>query len=165
MANQQPTAPGGLWAAYNQALATKPLLTKSLTAMVLNGLEEYISQSLAARAPPPPPAPGAKTIALKKGVDYEKVIKMALYGLLVNGPLGHYLYRLVDVAFAGRTGAFAAIGQLVAVNAIAIPIQNYGIAPAQDSWRVAGPRLTRTRPPPVLLRTSSLPTVHGAHRQ
>ena len=114
-----------LWPAYVHALQVNPLWTKSVTAMTLNGLEEVIAQSLSAGGKPVLAADG-KSLSIKKGIDYDRVIKMALYGLLISGPLGHYLYRLVDRVFAGRTSALASLVQLVTVNVVAIPIQNYG---------------------------------------
>ena len=132
MASAVAPAPSGLWAAYVRSLQTSPLWTKALTSFV----------------PKPRPAPSASpasssssssssstassstskssSFTIKKGVDYERVVLMALYGLLISGPLGHFLYRFVDRVFSGRTGAAAAIGQLLAVNLFAIPIQNYG---------------------------------------
>ena len=159
MASAVAPAPSGLWAAYVRSLQTSPLWTKALTSFVLNGLEEYIAQQVSARAPPKPrPAPSASSASssssssssstaasstsksssftIKKGVDYERVVLMALYGLLISGPLGHFLYRFVDRVFSGRTGAAAAIGQLLAVNLFAIPIQNYGTGENAERTRL-----------------------------
>jgi hypothetical protein len=124
-----------LWGAYTNALATAPLQTKAATSMVLNALQEYIAQRLSAgrKAPAavtnaagrPATSATASAFTVKKGVDAERVVRMALYGLLIGGPVGHYIYRLVNWFFEGRTGSLAALLQLVAVNAIAIPIQNF----------------------------------------
>eukprot|EP01098_Paradermamoeba_levis_P016827 TRINITY_DN931_c0_g2_i8.p1 TRINITY_DN931_c0_g2~~TRINITY_DN931_c0_g2_i8.p1 ORF type:complete len:185 (-),score=53.43 TRINITY_DN931_c0_g2_i8:322-846(-) len=97
-----------LWQAYVTSLEKRPLLTKAITSGVLSTGEEYCAQKLTSS---------------KR--DLERVTKMGLYGLLVSGPLGHFLYKLLDDAFSGKTGAVASILKLVAVNTVVLPIQNF----------------------------------------
>ncbi|CAO3629645.1 unnamed protein product [Cunninghamella echinulata] len=49
---------------------------------------------------------------------------MALYGLLISGPLSHTLYEIMNKIFAGKTGPKVKIGQLLFSNLIISPIMN-----------------------------------------
>lgn len=55
-----------------------------------------------------------------------KAFKMALYGLLVSAPLGHYLVGYLQRVFAGRTSNRARAGQILANNLLVAPIQATG---------------------------------------
>lgn len=78
-----------------------------------------------ADAPVPQPAKDAPFFfhALARAKVDTRAIKMALYGFLVSAPLSHVLVGELQKAFAGRTGRAAKIGQVVASNLIAAPIQ------------------------------------------
>jgi hypothetical protein len=72
---------------YLEALQLHPLLTKATTAATLNGLQEMLA-----------------SWAADVSLDVRKAAKMALYGLLVSGPLGHWLFVVLEKAFKGKTG-------------------------------------------------------------
>ncbi|OZJ04988.1 hypothetical protein BZG36_01742 [Bifiguratus adelaidae] len=100
---------------YLAQLAAHPLRTKALTAGALNFLQEASAIRLSGMTP------GRDgTIA---GID-KKTVQMALYGLLISGPLGHVLFEQLQKAFAGRTGTRAKVEMILAQNLILSPIQN-----------------------------------------
>ncbi|KAL1915912.1 uncharacterized protein VTP21DRAFT_6300 [Calcarisporiella thermophila] len=95
---------------YLTSLHRRPLRTKALTAGTLAGLQELAAQQLSGTS---------------KGNPVDKrVLQMTAYGLFISGPLGHYLFDLLNRVFAGRTGISAKILQILAVNLILSPIQN-----------------------------------------
>ncbi|RUS20269.1 hypothetical protein BC937DRAFT_95571 [Endogone sp. FLAS-F59071] len=107
-----PTASRSLLTLYLSALSTNPLRTKAATSGILAGLQELVAQRLA----------GQKS---KNGEIIDlKVIQMTAYGLFISGPLGHFLFELLQKAFKGQTGRKAQIGQILASNLIISPIQN-----------------------------------------
>ncbi|KAI8884687.1 hypothetical protein K501DRAFT_217133 [Backusella circina FSU 941] len=91
---------------YLTHLSTSPLKTKACTNGVLNGLQELTAQKLS----------GTK-------LD-KRIIQMAAYGLLVSGPLNHFLYEVMNKVFAGKTGTQVKVGQLLFSNLIISPIMN-----------------------------------------
>jgi len=54
-----------------------------------------------------------------------RAVKIALYGLLVSGPLSHVLVGGLQKAFAGKTGRASKLGQIFASNLIISPIQAF----------------------------------------
>lgn len=54
-----------------------------------------------------------------------RAVKIALYGLLVSGPLSHVLVGELQKAFAGKTGRASRLGQIFANNLIISPIQAF----------------------------------------
>lgn len=100
---------GSLWTAYLLALATRPLLTKSLTSATLNGLQELLATKLAGL-----PVANATQTALR----------LSLYGFCVSGPYGHYTYEWLNKLFSQlpQSGFFALLRLLVA-NFVITPVQ------------------------------------------
>ena len=62
-------------------------------------------------------------VGTKGGVVTPYALKMGLYGAAISGPLGHFLYTLLDHLFAGRTSVAAGLLRLLAVNVGVIPVQ------------------------------------------
>ncbi|ORZ34889.1 hypothetical protein BCR44DRAFT_1390141 [Catenaria anguillulae PL171] len=110
-ASSRPGSASLLWAKYLALLATRPVLTKAGTSATLNFLQEAVANALATD----PNASSADALI--------KASKMAAYGLLVSGPLGHYLYDLLNKVFDGSSLA-SMVGQLVGANVAVAPIQN-----------------------------------------
>ena len=54
-----------------------------------------------------------------------RAVKIALYGLLVSGPLGHVLIGELQKAFAGKTGRASKLTQIFASNLIISPVQAF----------------------------------------
>ena len=54
-----------------------------------------------------------------------RAVKIALYGLLVSGPLSHILVGELQKAFAGKTGRASKFSQIFASNLIISPIQAF----------------------------------------
>ncbi|EGF77278.1 hypothetical protein BATDEDRAFT_27560 [Batrachochytrium dendrobatidis JAM81] len=70
-----------LGAAYVSSIETRPVLTKAITASILNGFQEIIALL----------ATGQR---ISDGLD--KALKMAAYGLFVSGPTGNYLFLALE---------------------------------------------------------------------
>ena len=96
-----------LAAGYDRLNTTRPVLTKSLTSSLMLGASDIVCQKL---VPSPHDAPGG-------GLDVQRVARMASWGLLVNGPIGHLWYlgleRMVRLQGALAIAAKVAIDQLV----------------------------------------------------
>ncbi|KAI9217156.1 hypothetical protein BC828DRAFT_391884 [Blastocladiella britannica] len=107
-ATARPRAAAALWASYLALLASNPVLAKAGTSSFLNFLQETTSTALSG---------GSPTDGLRKA------LKLATYGALIAGPMGHYLYDALNTVFDGSSAA-SKIGQLVGANIIVAPIQN-----------------------------------------
>ncbi|RGB35023.1 hypothetical protein C1646_640391 [Rhizophagus diaphanus] len=113
--------PSYLLALYIQQLHTNPLRTKAITSGMLSGLQEFVAQELSG------------TSRRRKGkakendqinlID-EKILKMALYGFLVSGPLNHFLFEMLNKLFKNRTGDSSKLMQILTSQLIITPIQN-----------------------------------------
>ncbi|KAJ1977389.1 hypothetical protein H4R35_002319 [Dimargaris xerosporica] len=114
----------GLLQFYLASLETRPLATKAVTAGALQGLQEHLAQQLTKQPKPDNEAPFSTTNRAKHSLLDPKVVQMALYGLLVSGPLGHVLYGALQRLLAKRRGVQAAILMLLVSNLIISPIQN-----------------------------------------
>ncbi|KAL1927678.1 hypothetical protein VTP01DRAFT_3499 [Rhizomucor pusillus] len=92
---------------YLTQLATNPLRTKAVTNGVLNGCQEMTAQKLS---------------GMQR--DVKRILQMAVYGLLVSGPLNHLLYEIMNRLFAGKSPKQAKIGQLLFSNLVISPTMN-----------------------------------------
>ncbi|KAJ3369964.1 hypothetical protein GGF31_004814 [Allomyces arbusculus] len=110
MAVQSKQVNRGWWAAYVAMLAARPVLTKAATSAFLNTLQETISQVMT-------------NPRQDRGIVLEKALKMGTYGFTIGGPLGHFLYAILNGVFSG-TSLGHQIGQLVGANVFVVPIQN-----------------------------------------
>lgn len=94
-----------LWTAYNRSLVSSPLLTKSLTCTAGFGLGDLLAQSLG-KAPE---------------FDWERFARMAVYGTVVGGPMGHYWYNFLDARiFPHAPKAAATILAKMALDQLAL---------------------------------------------
>lgn len=73
---------GALWTAYNNALESNPIVTKGCTSFVGFSLGDFLAQKFL----------GSKDDAF----DYARLIRLASFGLLLHGPIGHYFYGFLD---------------------------------------------------------------------
>ena len=90
-------------------------------------LQEVLSSHLAgipARRQPSRDAPIYSHVLASTRVTM-RAVKIALYGLLVSGPLSHILVGELQKAFAGKTGRASKFGQIFASNLIISPIQAF----------------------------------------
>ncbi|RIB18355.1 hypothetical protein C2G38_2000730 [Gigaspora rosea] len=116
--------PSALLTSYNQQLHTNPLRTKAITAGILNGLQEFLAQELSGtKSKRKGKAKEDDKLTLYDIID-ERVVKMALYGFLISGPLNHGLFELSNKIFKNRTGSGAKLLQILVTLLIIIPIQN-----------------------------------------
>ncbi|CAH6720719.1 hypothetical protein CLIB1444_04S06370 [[Candida] jaroonii] len=74
---------------YLENLAKNPLITKSVTAGVANGLNEVLASII------------SKDYSGLKGTD-NKVIKMVIYGSLILTPLSHNMYAALNKVFGNK---------------------------------------------------------------
>lgn len=65
---------------YNKALKKHPLTTKAVTSLVGFAIGDRIAQSMG----------GAHSF------DVFRFLRMSLYGVLIDGPVGHYFYKFLD---------------------------------------------------------------------
>uniref|UniRef100_A0A7S0G6S3 Peroxisomal membrane protein MPV17 n=1 Tax=Rhodosorus marinus TaxID=101924 RepID=A0A7S0G6S3_9RHOD len=95
----------GIWAAYNARLTAKPLQTKTLTSFT-----GFILGDLVAQAP---------DLAAGKPWDSWRTTKLAAFGLILHGPIGHYWYGFLDrtVMPAAATSA-AAVATKTAIDQV-----------------------------------------------
>eukprot|EP00741_Cyanophora_paradoxa_P010849 tig00020544_g10488.t1 len=78
-----------IWAAYNQSLETRPLLTKAMTSFTGFALGDILAQNF---------FPAAD----QQGFDWARFFRMTSFGFIVHGPLGHYFYGALDGAIPGN---------------------------------------------------------------
>mmetsp|Transcript_4943 Transcript_4943/g.7226 ORF Transcript_4943/g.7226 Transcript_4943/m.7226 type:complete len:240 (-) Transcript_4943:252-971(-) len=77
------------WAAYNQALDEKPLITKAMTSLVGWFLGDLLAQLFLGSGGP---------------LDWKRLGTLSLFGFIYHGPSGHYFYNWLDSKIEG-TGA------------------------------------------------------------
>ncbi|GAA6008797.1 uncharacterized protein JCM10292_004674 [Rhodotorula paludigena] len=115
---------------YLGALERRPVATKSATSGLLYLVSEIVSTQLAKpKAGRQYAAAGGKEangrLSLLRVLQQSKpALKLAAYGALIAAPLDHVLYSLLARAFAGRTSRRARVGEVVAANALILPVQN-----------------------------------------
>ena len=66
--------------AYNAALVKHPVATKALTSLIGFAVGDRIAQSFVGGG----------------HFDFFRCMRLSLYGLLIDGPVGHYFYQLLD---------------------------------------------------------------------
>ncbi|KAJ1959489.1 hypothetical protein GGI12_004310 [Dipsacomyces acuminosporus] len=121
-----------LLTAYLSSLATRPLVTKACTAGTLNFLQEELAQRLSGvRAAD---TAGEKKAALEgrpvgkcliEHVINKRVLQFGLYGLLISGPLNHFLYDILNKVFANRPKTkLNTLLSLLAQNLLISPVLN-----------------------------------------
>ncbi|KAJ1846537.1 hypothetical protein LPJ57_008999, partial [Coemansia sp. RSA 486] len=92
-----------LLTAYLSSLARQPLVTKACTTATLNFLQEEIAQRVSGvRADDKATEKRAalegtpvKKSLIEKVVN-KRVLQFSLYGLLISGPLNHFLYEILN---------------------------------------------------------------------
>ncbi|CAM9799719.1 unnamed protein product [Sphacelaria rigidula] len=76
----------GLWAAYNKALASNPLVVKALTSLTGFTVGDILAQ---------------KFINPDEDYDIMRTIRLGSFGALVHGPTGHWFYGMLDKKMPG----------------------------------------------------------------
>ncbi|KAJ2593652.1 hypothetical protein H4R99_006029 [Coemansia sp. RSA 1722] len=121
-----------LLTAYLSSLARQPLVTKACTTATLNFLQEEIAQRVSGvRADDKATEKRAalegtpvKKSLIEKVVN-KRVLQFSLYGLLISGPLNHFLYEILNKVFANRPkNKLNTLLSLLAQNLIISPILN-----------------------------------------
>mmetsp|Transcript_569 Transcript_569/g.857 ORF Transcript_569/g.857 Transcript_569/m.857 type:complete len:256 (-) Transcript_569:1021-1788(-) len=107
----------GAWAAYNEALEANPLLVKSVTASVILGAADFTGQAIERSRK-------SQDVAVEdegaSGVDIARVVRFAVFGLVLQAPWNHFYYQMLDGAlpptedpFTTTTGIKVFIDQFV----------------------------------------------------
>jgi len=84
------------WAAYNAALLSEPLLTKSITAGVIIGAGDAAAQQITR----------SKT---GEAFDAIRYLRWAIFGLVLQGPWNHAFYCLLDAALPPTPDPFTLV--------------------------------------------------------
>eukprot|EP00877_Chromochloris_zofingiensis_P002350 jgi/Chrzof1/12115/Cz06g21270.t1 len=95
------------WARYKQQLQQKPLRTKALTSACIASLSDVIAQRMIA-----------------KRYDWQRTVKMALYGLLWGGPSAHYWQEWLQRLFARKQGSLVPVQKVMVDQVTYGPLQN-----------------------------------------
>uniref|UniRef100_A0A7S3L6N3 Peroxisomal membrane protein MPV17 n=1 Tax=Amphora coffeiformis TaxID=265554 RepID=A0A7S3L6N3_9STRA len=74
------------WAAYNQALDEKPLLTKAMTSLVGWALGDLLAQIFISGGP----------------FNMQRFLSLSFFGFIYHGPSGHYFYNWLDSKITGK---------------------------------------------------------------
>uniref|UniRef100_A0A7S2XWX9 Peroxisomal membrane protein MPV17 n=1 Tax=Fibrocapsa japonica TaxID=94617 RepID=A0A7S2XWX9_9STRA len=90
-----------LWAAYNAALESSPITTKALTSLVGFSLGDILAQ---------------KFLSAGEPFDFLRMARLASFGLLFHGPVGHYFYGFLDTKIPGT--ALSVVASKVAIDQI-----------------------------------------------
>ncbi|KAI4142364.1 MAG: hypothetical protein LQ340_007368 [Diploschistes diacapsis] len=102
----------GYLQAYLQQLEKNPLRTKMLTSGSLAGLQEFLASWI------------AKDMSKHGHYFSSRVPKMAVYGAFVSAPMGHFLIKILQWLFSGKTSLKSKIAQILVSNLFVAPIQN-----------------------------------------
>uniref|UniRef100_A0A7C8YEB3 Peroxisomal membrane protein PMP22 n=1 Tax=Opuntia streptacantha TaxID=393608 RepID=A0A7C8YEB3_OPUST len=76
------------WKKYRLQLQLHPLRTKAITAGVLAGCSDFAAQKIS----------GIKRL------QFRRLVLLMLYGFFYSGPFGHFLHKVMDKIFKGKTG-------------------------------------------------------------
>lgn len=109
----------GAWASYNDALEANPLFVKSVTASVILGAADFTGQAIE-RSIKEASDDAADGEADTSGVDIARVVRFAVFGLVLQAPWNHFYYQMLDGAlpptddpFTTTTGIKVFIDQFV----------------------------------------------------
>ena len=94
---------------YLEQLQKNPLRTKMLTSGSLAALQEVLASWI------------AKDISKHGHYFSSRVPKMAIYGAFISAPMGHFLIKILQWLFSGRTSLKAKILQILVSNLIVCP--------------------------------------------
>mmetsp|Transcript_33507 Transcript_33507/g.84111 ORF Transcript_33507/g.84111 Transcript_33507/m.84111 type:complete len:192 (+) Transcript_33507:1126-1701(+) len=96
MSDSPPSTLTLLWTGYQISLITRPITTKVVTASVLASLASIVSQ---------------KAVIRSKQIDWKPVATFASFAV-IQAPLIHSWYGILDKLFAGKTGTTVALSKL-----------------------------------------------------
>ncbi|KAF3456746.1 hypothetical protein FNV43_RR01400 [Rhamnella rubrinervis] len=97
------------WKRYLLQLQLHPLRTKAITTGVIAGGSDIIAQKIA---------------GIKK-LHFKRLLFMMLYGFAYAGPLGHFLHKMMDAIFKGKSGKKTVMKQVVLEQLTVSPWNNF----------------------------------------
>jgi protein Mpv17 len=87
------------WTWYTSMLATRPLLTKSLTSSCIMSVSDVMCQELVQRALPTASTKNLSTATLSS-LDSNRTLQVAITGFIWSGPVTHFWYGLLERIYA-----------------------------------------------------------------
>jgi len=94
------------WASYNVALEEQPLITKSITAGIILGAADLAGQALERSLKNNDE--NSETSSSPAVVDFARVGRFALFGLVLQAPWNHFYYQILDSALPPTVDPFTA---------------------------------------------------------
>jgi len=89
-----------VWEAYNAALETDPLITKSITAGVILGAADCAGQLLENKS---------RNDSDEKEFDLVRAVRFAIFGLVLQAPWNHFYYLVLDGVLPPTEDPFTAV--------------------------------------------------------
>lgn len=80
--------PAEAWMAYNTALQTDPLVTKSITASIILGAADLTGQALERSK--------RSVVDESTGIDWARSARFAFFGLVLQAPWNHFYFQWLD---------------------------------------------------------------------
>jgi Mpv17 / PMP22 family len=96
-----------IWTWYKNVLVSRPILTKSLTSSCIMTISDFLCQELVMSLPPPAssadgreqsssPPLSSLPPSFASGLDYTRMLHVAITGALWSGPATHYWYAALE---------------------------------------------------------------------
>jgi protein Mpv17 len=98
---------------YNLALERRPIITKSLTAIIIFGIGDYLCQEMENRI-----------LKIGDKINYTRIIKQASFGIIV-APYLHLQFCIIIPKFFPERGKYSFIKSLVYAITISDSLFNY----------------------------------------
>ncbi|RZC81479.1 hypothetical protein C5167_044049 [Papaver somniferum] len=124
------------WRKYLLQLQINPLRTKAITAGTLAGCSDLIAQKIS----------GVKKLQLRR------FLLLVLYGFAYSGPFTHFLHKIMDKIFKGKTGKETVAKKVLLEQLISSPWNNilfmvyYGLVVDGRSWSLVRSKVRRDYP-------------------
>ncbi|KAK8353834.1 hypothetical protein E1A91_A05G184200v1 [Gossypium mustelinum] len=121
---------------YLLQLQHHPLRTKAITAAVLSGISDTVSQKLS----------GIPKLQLRR------ILLKMLFGFAYLGPFGHYMYMLLDKIFKGKRDSKTVAKKVVLEQLTSSPCNNllfmiyYGVVVEGRPWMHVKTRIKQEYP-------------------
>lgn len=106
---------GSMWESYNHHLLVNPILTKSITAVVLAFVADIVCQTYF------PTSEEDKKKPLKDRINWQRTINFTFLNSVIVPPVMHYWYGLLSTKIAG-TGLLAAAKRVAIDQSLFAPV-------------------------------------------
>ncbi|XP_042477963.1 peroxisomal membrane protein PMP22-like [Macadamia integrifolia] len=143
------------WQQYMLQLHHHPLRTKAITAGVLAGISDSISQKLS----------GIQKLQLKR------LLLKVLFGFAYGGPFGHFLHKLMDKIFKGKKDTKTVAKKVLLEQLTSSPWNNllfliyYGLVVEGRTWNQVRSKIKKEYPSVQLTAWMFWPIVGWVNHQ